>query len=102
MVILRAYLNSPIKPCYTVSGIKLCILLCHIVSTETAWVRFPKAGKLPHVVGTVSQGWKASPRCGHGFPRLESFPMAWARIPKAGKLPHGVGTDSQVKKRFLF
>ena len=41
MVILRAYLNFPIKPCYTVSGIKLCILYIsrsrddvHIVSTE--------------------------------------------------------------------
>jgi hypothetical protein len=46
-------------------------------------------------VGTVSQSWKASPRCGHGFPKLESFPTLWARFPKAGKLPHVVGTVSQ-------
>lgn len=31
MVILRAYLNFPIKPCYTVNGIKLCIFcLCDL------------------------------------------------------------------------
>ena len=38
---------------------------------------------------------KASPQCGHGIPRLESFPTAWARNPEAGKLPHSVGAESQ-------
>ena len=57
--------------------------------------RNPKAGKLPHGVGTESQGWKTSPRRGRGIPRLESFPTAWARNPKAGKLPHSVGMESR-------
>ena len=57
-----------------------------------------KPRKLPHSVGTESQGWKTSPRCGHGISKLESFPTAWARNPKAGKLPHGVGTKSQSWK----
>ena len=54
--------------------------------------------KLPHGVGAESQGWKASPRCGHGIPRPESFPTVWARNPKAGKFPHGVGAESQSWK----
>ena len=57
--------------------------------------RNPKAGKLPHGVGTESQSWKASPRRGHGIPKLENFPTAWAQNPKAGKLPHSVGAESQ-------
>ena len=57
-----------------------------------------KLRKLPHGVGTESQGWKASLRRGHGIPKLESFPTAWARNPKAGKLPHGVGTESRSWK----
>ena len=57
--------------------------------------------KLPHSVGAESQGWKASPQCEHGIPKLESFPTAWARNPEAGKLPHGVGAESQSWKAFL-
>ena len=57
-----------------------------------------KLRKLPHSVGTESRSWKVSPQCGHGIPKLESFPTAWARNPKAGKFPHSVGTKSQSWK----
>jgi len=67
-------------------------------SFPTTWARNPKAGKLPHSVGTKSQSWKASPQRGQGIPKLESFPTTWARNPKAGKLPHSVGKDSQSWK----
>ena len=60
-----------------------------------------KSRKLPHGVGTESRSWKASPRRGHGIPRLESSPTAWARNPEAGKLPHGVGAESQGWKASL-
>ena len=60
--------------------------------------RNPKAGKLPHGVGTESQAAKASPRRGHGIASCENFPTAWARNRKLRKLPHSVGTESQAAK----